>query len=382
MPREVFAEEIERLLAALDGVASARVVTTPAGAIDRVYVTSAGGDSQAIRRGVVAAVVSAFGVPVEPWRVQVTQLRSGVRPQEIPRFRVARVEEVVSEDAMTASVQVVWTEGGKERASTGRARSPAGPAARLRTLASAAVDAVRDALPPAYRRITLQQASVVTVLDRPVALVAVAAGGASGHDLSMGVAPLEDATGGVVAAALDAVTRWLLRLAHGEDAQVPPDRRARLEAMRHFVRSKGADDLRPNDRPSSEADLREGSETPGPGPDPATDGPDPDVVADVTEIRPSQRGGVQMAVQQEPSHGPAVQARTARPSPEDAFYQSLIQGRVPVHVRCRDGYELPRAVVREAGTYALLLESGGVTELVYKHGIISIRPLPGPGSSA
>ncbi len=383
MPKEVFAEEIERLLAALDGVASARVVTTPAGTIDHVYVTASHSDSHAIRRGVVAALVSAFGVPVDPWRVQVTQLRSGVRPDEIPQFRVARIEEAVAQDGVAATVQLAWTEGGRERSATGRARGPGSPLGRLRTLGAAAVDAVRDALPAPYRRLSLQQASVVTVLDRPVVLVAVAAGGPEAQELSLGVAPLEDATGGVVAAVLDAVTRWLLRLAR-DGPPSPSDRRAALEAMRHFVRGRDAGQSGEARSPSGgsgdpvprESAAREDADRALPT---KGDGPDPDVVHDVTEIRPYQGGGAAMAAQHEPSHGSVVQARGARPSPEDVFYQSLVQERIPVHVRCRDGYEIPRALVREVGTYALLVESGGGTELVYKHGIISIRPIVGGG---
>ena len=62
---------------------------------------------------------------------------------------------------------------------------------------------------------------------------------------------------------------------------------------------------------------------------------------------------------------------------EDAFYQSLIANRTPVHVRCVDGYELARAVLRDVGTYSLLLDVQGATELVYKHAILSIRPMIG-----
>ena len=60
---------------------------------------------------------------------------------------------------------------------------------------------------------------------------------------------------------------------------------------------------------------------------------------------------------------------------EDVFYQSLIANGTPVHVRCVDGYELVRAVLRDIGTYSVLLDVQGATELVYKHAILSIRPL-------
>ncbi len=61
---------------------------------------------------------------------------------------------------------------------------------------------------------------------------------------------------------------------------------------------------------------------------------------------------------------------------EDTFYQSLVEGRTPVHVRCRDGYELPYAVVKDVGTYVILFETAAGTELVFKHAIISIHLVP------
>jgi sRNA-binding regulator protein Hfq len=46
----------------------------------------------------------------------------------------------------------------------------------------------------------------------------------------------------------------------------------------------------------------------------------------------------------------------------------------PVYIRCRDGYEIPSAIVRDFGTYCLMVEVNGIQELVFKHGIIAIRP--------
>ena len=73
---------------------------------------------------------------------------------------------------------------------------------------------------------------------------------------------------------------------------------------------------------------------------------------------------------------PDVSVRATRGSGlEDGFYRSLIADRTPVHLRCRDGYEVPRAIVRDAGTYALLVETPDGLELFFKHAIISIRVL-------
>ena len=81
-----------------------------------------------------------------------------------------------------------------------------------------------------------------------------------------------------------------------------------------------------------------------------------------------------MAAHHEGSRVGAAPARPERHAVEDVFLQPLIEGGTPLHIRCRDGYEIPRAVLREVGTYTLVVEVDGGAELVYKHAIISIRP--------
>lgn len=408
MPKEVYAEELEQLLRTLEGVASARVFATQAGEIDRIYVTvDRAADPRAVRAAVAAALVSAYGVPVEPSRVRVTLFREGLRPAEIPRFQVVRVEETLAAGQITAAVRVAWVRGGEERTATGRAHGPAGPASRLRTLAAATVEAVRDALEPAQRKVSVQQAAFVTFLDRPVALVGISVPTPRGAEIGVGAALREDAAEGIVAAALDAVTAWLLQAAFAAAPLLAVDRRERLEAMRHFVRAaergglvavpgRLADEvLREAGRsgpgaehavrggPADDARSPNGDAGAGSAPDgerAAEAGEDPDILMDLGQIRPEQmrpdtRGGAAMSVQPESSR-PGYAPPPRRPTMEEAFYQPLVEGRTPVHLRCRDGYELPRAIIKEAGTYSLLLETPAGTELVFKHAVISIRVLP------
>lgn len=103
---------------------------------------------------------------------------------------------------------------------------------------------------------------------------------------------------------------------------------------------------------------------------------DPDVLSDLSQIRPEKKGGAAMSVHQESSRGGFVPPRGRTTTMEETFYQSLVDSRIPVHLRCRDGYELPRAVVKDISTYALLVETPKGTELVFKHAVISIRVLP------
>lgn len=63
---------------------------------------------------------------------------------------------------------------------------------------------------------------------------------------------------------------------------------------------------------------------------------------------------------------------TVRADPEDAFYHALVAERALVHLRCLDGYEVPSAILRDVGPYALLVETVDGPELFLKRNIISI----------
>jgi sRNA-binding regulator protein Hfq len=427
MPREVFAEEIERFLGTLDGVASARVFTTPAGEIAQVYVTAERmADPRGVRRSITTALLSTYGLSVDPWRVQVTQFRGGIRPSEIPRFRLVRVDERVSKTEIVAAVQIGWVHLGDEKVATGHARGPSSPRSRLRTLATATLEAIRDALPPAHRRLSVQQAGVVTFLDQTVALVGISVPAPRGSALCLGTALQEELPELVVSATLDAVTKWLLRAAAASEAPQPLTRREQLESMRHFVLASERGGVVP--LPAGPAGGVSDEKTPAGTPDPPVDVPelllpdagggslahlvpeppagfdahsaavsdtgaaekptqasapvtdmlqdDPDVLSDLSQIRPVKKGGTEMSVHQEPSRGGVVPPRGRTTTMEETFYQSLIDSRTPVHLRCRDGYELPRAVVKDVSTYAVLVETSKGSELIFKHAIISIHVLP------
>jgi sRNA-binding regulator protein Hfq len=52
--------------------------------------------------------------------------------------------------------------------------------------------------------------------------------------------------------------------------------------------------------------------------------------------------------------------------------RSLIEKRIPVHVRCRDGYEVSNAIIQAADTFGLLVTSPNGLELLYTHAVVSI----------
>jgi sRNA-binding regulator protein Hfq len=206
-----------------------------------------------------------------------------------------------------------------------------------------------------------------------------------------------------VAAALDAVTRWLLYAAFPEGAGESPARQDRLEAMRHFVLDAASDTApaaarRPHgeetETSAGEAALDAGGLRTGHGSAPAAvtsphrfelvhNGDNrPQAYAAGAEPALIAKGGSEMRLQQDPPDGASAGRAARAPGVEDAFYRSLVSDRTPVHLRCRDGYEVPRAIVRDAGTYALLVETPGGLELFFKHAIISIRVLPAAGTQA
>ena len=389
MPREVIAEDIERFLGTVEGVASVRLLTAPSGAIDQIYVTADDAtEGRAARRSIVAALMTAYGIPIEPWRIQVTRLR-GARAAGLPDLKVIRVEESASATEATARVQVSWERAGERQTGTGQAKGPAGAAHRLRTLVVATIDAARAVLEPAHRRVSLQQVALTTCMDHPVVLVGISAQSSRGPEVFIGAAPQrESAAEAAVNAALDAVTKWVLHSTFGPADQIGEgDRRAHLEAMRHYARAGAG--------PRSEPVAGQIPLDPAPAAGQATardaaspihgqqEGKllHPDVLEDLQEIRPEQKGGAAMTAHHESAPVGIAPPRAGRTVLEDGFLLPLIEARTPVHIRCRDGYEVARAVLRDVGTYTLLVEAGGATELVYKHAIISIRPLmPPPGA--
>ena len=459
MPREVFADEIERFLETLAGVSSARVLTGSSGDVSYVYVTTeTAADSRGLRHGVVAALQSQFGIPIDEWRVRITQLRAGLQPSEIPHFRVARVEETAAGADLAVTVKLQWARGSDDRTATGQARARAGAAPRSRALAAATISAVRDALEVPHGHLTLDRVGGATFLDRPVVLVAVSAGIAGETRTFLGAAfddgPSSAAAEPAITAALDAVTRWLLQAAFAADVARSPRRRDRLEAMRHFVLAAaeaapvalrasqhGAPDAAPVALRASQHEAPDAAPVPAadsysdrhPGmasrvapvralpprragmPRNGARATEPPAAAPAGEVPPAaaetadgapfglarhaehRNGGLQIAPRPkgpETKEGTAMGlqhdtpevgsgVRTARAAGvEDAFYRSLVVERTPVHLRCRDGYEVPHAIVRDAGTYALLVETEDGLELFFKHAIISIRVLPKAAAQA
>lgn len=358
MPSEVFADDIEALLERLDGVSSVRVIANDAGEIDSIYVTaSSDRDESAVRRMVTSALMSSYSLAVDGWRIRVARLHGDVA---VRTWRPRRVEEILSGTAVQAIVELESVDAGGGKL-VGRARSLPDRANRMRGLVLATLDALKPVLDEEERRATLESIATVPLIGREAVVVAVSIASVMEARLCTGTAVVEgNEADAVIGAALDAVGKRGAR--PGQRGWVMKDRRDELESMRaHYRRLREPQRQMPALSPEANGD-EEGADT-----------------ADFSEVRPERPGGA--AVTPEPAKHEATprMEQPARPgqrsSMEDEYLRHLVATGMPVHIRCRDGYEIAEGVVKDFGTYSVLVDTDAGRELVFKHGIIAIRPL-------
>lgn len=385
MPREVFADEIEAFLERLDTVAAARVVANEGGEIERIYATSESArDDSTIRRSIASALMSQFNIHLDGWRIQVAHLEPTVEAEPIPECHLVRFEETITETTMRVVVDLRYEREGSHKTLSGTAQAPVGQVHRQRTAALATVEALRPLAERSGSRPTLEGLTVIPFAGATVALVAISLASEHATVLRIGA---ETVTGNeaeaVVAAVLDAVRKPVRMMA--EPRRGRSDRHRQFEGLRRHYEQLIRTDAGP---PPAAAPLEEqvrtsvGKEDPDP---PQAEVPLPvaapagaaaqDAIQTMTDIRPEREGGA-TTVMREETRGDGLPAAKAAPrfSVEDSFYRRLVTTGVPVHIRCRDGYEIPTAIIRDFGTYSLMVEANGVQELVFKHGIIAIRP--------
>ncbi len=396
MTREVYAEEIEEFLERLEGIGSARVVANEEGQIDHVYLTTESErDDGGLRRQIGAALMSQYGLHLEGWRLHVAHLRPA--PGRLPpgHFRLFRIEETLTTTTARVLVDLRYEREGSPKRAVGVAQSSSGTAFRLRTVAQATLEAMGKVLADAGWKAALESVVIIPFAGVSVAMVGITLappGRAAPEGVQVqvgGEVVRQSETEAVVNATLRALGQ-----ATEEEAPRARDRWGRMEAFRtQYHRlilvpeatlagpappvpapptagggsGEGEDNGEPDPVPPAPnaVTLNE----PGPAPDPDVH----DTIAGVHEIRPEIEGGATMSTREEP-----FRAESGRPGGrgglEDDFYRRLMQSGVVVHIRCRDGYEIPEAVVKDFGTYSLLVAARNVEELVFKHAIISIRP--------
>lgn len=365
MPREVFAEEIETFLERLDAVAATRVVANEAGEIERIYVTTESvRDDGAIRRAITSALMSQFNLPVDGWRIQIAHFEPTPEAEDLPECRLVRLEETITETLTRAQVELRYERDGVPKTLIGTAQAPPGQANRLRTVAAAAIEALRPLAQRSGNRPSLEGLTQMPFAGATVALAAISMASERASLLHVGAAVVSASEAeAVVGAVLDAVRKPVRPVERATG--IRPDRRHQIEGLRQRYERLLRQEARP-----AEAAGAAGVAGPAEVVAAAETGWGPPV-----DIRPEREGGAAIVTREE-MRVDTQQAAKAPPraSVEDVFYRRLVVTGAPVHIRCRDGYEIPTAVVREFGTYSLLVEVNGVVELVFKHGIIAIRP--------
>lgn len=416
MPREVFAEEIEAFLERLDAVTAARVVANEAGEIERIYVTTESSrDDGTVRRAITAALMSEFSLPVDGWRVQIAHLEQKARPEGVPRCQLVRLEETITETMTRVAVDLRYEAEGAQKILTGSAQAPPGQAHRPRSVALATLEALRPLMERSGYRASLEGLLTLPFAGASIVVAAVSLATERASVLQVGAEPVVTSEGeAAVGAVLDAVAKSPRAGGTRYEAGTA-DRRQHFEGLRqHYERlihqSPAGTTPLASPGPARERTRGPDDETPGlatgpsvatlPGPLQAAPGTWPglavseavgapvwsdEITSDLSEIRPERQGGASVMREELRADGPAAAKGAAgRLSVEDAFYRRLVAAAAPVYIRCRDGYEIPSAIVRDYGTYSLMVEVNGVQELVFKHGIIAIRPYgplpPEPGT--
>lgn len=359
MANEVFAEDIEALLGRLEGVTAARVVATDAGEIDRIYLTaSSSHDPPTVRRMVATALMSKYSLALDGWRIRVARVQAdGI---DHARWHLHRLEDVRTATSAKVIVELRKTAEPGARLMGSAQGGPDAPT-RLRTTAVAALAALKSELEGEGSRAAVESISSVSLAGREAIVVAVSVSGGTRAELYVGASMITSSEAeAAVGATLDAIGKRT-RLSE-ERGIVMKDRREQLESMRaHYRQVRGPQRQVPVVAPVPSE----------PQPAPANDD-----VTDLTEVRPERQGGAAVSGRDE-----AARQEQDRPRPggrgamEDDFLRQLISTGALVHIRCRDGYQIPGAVVKGFGTYTILIATKSGDELVFKHGIISIRPL-------
>lgn len=207
----------EQLLGSLEGVLSARVVTTPLGEVSEIHILSAAGlQPKQVVRNVESALLAHLGVKVDHRKISVAQtadvrpieaLEKGAVAAEASR-RQALYQELVlapSDRGHRLMAKVTLTIGSATE--TAEEEVADTPRARLEGTARATV-AVLDRLLDKHG-LVLEGAKVVEELDRKVVLVVVRGMGGREWVTLTGTAEVrESPEQAAVFAVLDATNRW------------------------------------------------------------------------------------------------------------------------------------------------------------------------------
>ncbi len=210
----------ENLLTSLEGILSARVVTTPLGEVSEIHILAhAGQNPKQVVRNIESALLAHLGVRVDHRKISIAQT-ADVKPmqaldmgavrdraaQRIVLFEDLAVASVPRSRRMSATVQLSL-DGRVESATE---EGPDTARNRMETAARAAVASLSRLFDP--HQLALEGAQVVQTFDRDLVLVGVLAVGTRDAKLLVGTAEVrESPEHAAVYAALDATNRWAVQ---------------------------------------------------------------------------------------------------------------------------------------------------------------------------
>src|SRR3954470_6074075 len=207
----------ENLLTSLEGILSARVVTTPLGEVSEVHVLAqAGLAPKQLVRHIESALLAQLGLKIDPRKISIAQT-ADVKPIEALERETVRekvLQRAVLFEALTVSpakrahrIAITVTLSYHGQTESAEEESSDTPRNRVEAAAKAAV-MVLDRL-MADSSLALEGAKIVEGFDREFAFVAVQGLGGRETLLLSGTAEIkESAERAAVFAVLDATNRW------------------------------------------------------------------------------------------------------------------------------------------------------------------------------
>ena len=207
----------ENLLTSLEGILSARVVTTPLGEVSEVHVLAqAGLAPKQLVRNIESALLAQLGLKIDHRKISIAQT-ADVKPIEAlerEQVREAVLQRAVLFEALTVApgkrphrITCTVTLSFRGKTETAEEETSDTPRSRVEGAAKAAV-AVLDRL-LTESSIALEGAKIVEAFDREFAFIAVQGLGGRDTILMTGTSEIkESAERAAVFAVLDATNRW------------------------------------------------------------------------------------------------------------------------------------------------------------------------------
>ena len=209
----------ENLLTSLEGILSARVVTTPLGEVSEIHILAQSGlQAKQLVRNIESALLAQLGLRVDHRKISIAQTAE-VRPIEALEQSAVReqvLRRAVLFENLTVSpgrrphritIQVTLTYRGQTESA--EEESSDTPRSRVEAAAKAAVTVLDRLLADQAASVALEGARIVEVFDREFAFVGVQGLGGRESLLLTGTAEIkESAERAAVFAVLDATNRW------------------------------------------------------------------------------------------------------------------------------------------------------------------------------